>query len=266
MSTITLTTDFGTRDPYVAQLKAALLRNGPRDLRLIDLSHELIPHDVRGAALFVADALPQFPDGTIHVVVVDPGVGSARRPLALQCGTQLCVGPDNGVFSVLFEAGYRGVELSPERVGVSQLSATFHGRDLFAPAAAQLARGRALHELGTRLDPSTSELVSVTWPEPTRDAAGFVGEVIHIDHFGNLSTNLRSAQLEVLARELGARAFVLTLRGRSSRIVNHYAEVPEGCLLGVLGSSDRLEIAARNASAAAATGARIGDRVRLETV
>lgn len=265
MSIVTLTTDFGTRDPYVAQLKAALLRCGPSDLRVIDLSHELAPQDVRAAAQFAADALPQFPPGTIHVVVVDPGVGSARRPLALRCGEQLCVGPDNGVFSLL-EPPAIGVELDATRVGASQLSATFHGRDLFAPAAGLLAKGSALEALGTPIDLRANPIVHIDIPAPMRDAGGIVGEVIQIDHFGNLITNLRSAELELLTRESGATAFALTLRGRSSRVVNHYAEVPDGCLLALLGSSDRLEIAARNANAAALTSARIGDRVRLEAV
>jgi S-adenosylmethionine hydrolase len=263
---ITLTSDFGTRDPYVAQLKAALLRRGPSDLRLVDLSHDLPAQNVREAALFVAAALPQFPAGTIHLAIVDPGVGSARRPLALRCGEQLCIGPDNGVFSLLFDARVEAVQIEPERIGVTQLSATFHGRDLFAPAAASLANGNTLAALGTPLDPRTAELVRIALPEPARDAGAFVGEVIHIDRFGNLITNLRSAELDVLVREQAARAFALTLRGRSSRVVSHYAEVPTGCLLGVLGSSDRLEIAVRDGNAAELTGAHLGDRVRLEVV
>ena len=149
---------------------------------------------------------------------------------------------------------------------MKQLSATFHGRDLFAPAAAALARGAALESLGRRLDPRTAELVRVALPEPVKEGAGYVGEVIHIDRYGNLITNLRSAHLAELTTELGASACALTLRGRSSRVVHHYAEVPEGCFLGLLGSSDRLEVAARNASAAELSGGRIGDRVRLEAV
>jgi S-adenosylmethionine hydrolase len=266
MALITLTTDFGTRDAYVAQLKAALFRLGPSDLRVVDLTHELPAQNIREAALFIADSLLQFPPATIHLVVVDPGVGSARRPLAARCGEQLCVGPDNGVFSLLFDAQLEAVALEPERVGATRLSATFHGRDLFAPAAAQLARGTALETLGKRLDPRTAELVRLSIPEPVRDGAGFVGEVIHIDRFGNLITNLRSAELATLTREHSARAFALTLRGKSSRLVGHYAEVPEGCLLALLGSSDRLEVAVRDGNAAEVSGARIGDRVRLEAV
>jgi len=267
MSLITLTTDFGTRDPYVAQLKAALYRSGPTSLQLADLSHELAPQNLREAALFVAAALPQFPPGTIHLVVVDPGVGSARRPIALRCAEQLLVGPDNGVFSLLFERGVQSaVELEPARLDVKQLSATFHGRDLFAPAAAALARGLAIESLGKRLDPRSAALAQLTLPEPTKEGAGYVGEVIHVDRYGNLITNLRSAHLAELAAEHGASAWALTLRGRSSRVVHHYAEVPEGCFLGLLGSSDRLEVAARDANAAELSGGRIGDRVRLEGV
>lgn len=266
MSLITLTTDFGTRDPYVAQLKAALYRLGPSDLRVVDLSHELPAQNVFEAALFVADALPQFPASTVHLVIVDPGVGSARRPLAARCGEQLYIGPDNGVLSLLYDAKLEAVAIEPERIGVTQLSATFHGRDLFAPAAAFLARGNALDALGTRLDVRTAELARVTLPEPVRDGSGFVGEVIQIDRFGNLITNLRSAELAILSREDAARAFALTLRGKSSRVVSHYAEVPEACLLGLLGSSARLEIAVRNGDAAQLLGARIGDCVRLESV
>jgi S-adenosylmethionine hydrolase len=266
MSLITLTTDFGTRDPYVAQLKAALYRRGPSGLQVVDLSHDLPPQNVLEAARFVAAALPQFPAGTIHLAIVDPGVGSARRPLAIRAGEQLCIGPDNGVLSLLYDAKLEAVTIEPERLGITQLSATFHGRDLFAPAAAFLASGNALEGLGKRLDPRTADLVRLALPEPTRDAGGFVGEVIHVDRFGNLITSLRSAELQTLARENAADAFALTLRGKSSRVVAHYAEVPEGCLLGVVGSSDRLEIAVRNGNAAELTGARIGDRVRLEVV
>jgi len=269
MRLVTLTTDFGTRDPYVAQLKAVLYAGGAGSLQVLDLSHELPAQDVREAALFVAAALPRFPAGTIHVVVVDPDVGSARRALAVRCGEQLCVGPDNGVLSLLFDRTTQAVELDPVRLGISQLSATFHGRDLFAPAAAALARGTALEGLGQNLARGGAALVRLEFAVPAPEGTGFIGEVIHVDRFGNLITNLQRAQLAALSDNPtaeSARGFALTLRGRSSRLVGHYAEVPVGCLMAVVGSSDRLELAARNASAAELTGARIGDRVRLERV
>jgi len=262
MSLITLTTDFGTRDPYVAQLKAALYRTGPAGLQLADLTHELPAQNIREAALFVAAALPQFPNGTIHLVVVDPGVGSARRPVAVRIAEQLCVGPDNGVLSLVFDAAPHAVELDPAKLGIAQLSATFHGRDLFAPAAAALASGTPLEALGRR----AADLLRIALPAPAREADAYVGEVIHIDRFGNLITNLHVAHLTELSRDRRAHDFALTLRGRSTRLANHYAEVPEGCLTALLGSSDRLEIAARNESAATLCGAKLGDRVRLEPV
>ncbi|HKU42136.1 MAG TPA: SAM-dependent chlorinase/fluorinase [Polyangiales bacterium] len=266
MALITLTTDFGTRDPYVAQLKAVLYAGSPSGTQVVDLSHELPAQNVREAALFVEAALPRFPAGTIHVVVIDPGVGSARRPIAVRARGQVCVGPDNGVLSQLFDAELSAVELDPTRLGVAQLSATFHGRDLFAPAAAALASGRPLAELGRTLDPRSAELKVADLPKPTREGAGLVGEVLQIDRFGNLITNLATADLEAFMREAPARSYAITLRAKSCRLVNHYAEVPEGCLLALVGSAQRLEVAARNASAAELLSARLGDRVRLESV
>ena len=266
MVLVTLTTDFGTRDAYVAQLKAVLYSGCPSGTQIVDLSHDLPAQSVRDAALFVEAAVPRFPPGSIHLVVIDPGVGSKRRPLAIRARNQLCVGPDNGVFSQLFDAELQAVELDPALLGVTQLSATFHGRDLFAPAAVALANQRALQDLGRSLDPRNAGLVLAELPQPARDGAGLIGEVLQIDRFGNLITNLASAVLEDFKREQRARGYALTLRGKSCRLVEHYAEVPEGCLMALLGSADRLEIAARNASAAELTGARLGDRVRLESV
>jgi S-adenosylmethionine hydrolase len=260
---ITLTTDFGLRDSYVAQLKAALYQRGPSDLQVVDLSHELPAQDVRHAALFIADALARFPPETVHLVVVDPGVGSARLPLALRSRDQVCVGPDNGVFSLFWSGELEAVAIEPERIGASQLSATFHGRDVFAPAAALLAAGRTLESVGRLVDPGT--LVRLSIPAPQRDASGFTGEVIHVDHYGNVITNLRSAELAALARD-HAGAPALKVRNEVARIANHYAEVPEGSVLGLLGSSDRLEIAVRNGSAAERIGIQIGERVRLQAV
>src|SRR5262245_34010154 len=138
---VTLTTDFGTRDAYVAQMKGVLYAQGPSDLEVVDLSHELGAQQLFEAALFVRDAWPRFPAGTIHVVVVDPGVGSARRALVCSNAGQLMVGPDNGVMSLWAGADAQLFVLDPKRVVAAPLSATFHGRDLFAPAAARLAAG-----------------------------------------------------------------------------------------------------------------------------
>lgn len=257
MERVTLTTDFGTRDAYVAQLKAELYRRGPAALQVVDLSHEIGPQDVREAALFVAAALPRFPAGTIHVVVVDPGVGSARRAVCVSAFGQWLVGPDNGVFSWVCAGPHAAVEIDPARLGLPPPSATFHGRDLFAPAAAALASGRGFDELGPRID----ALVRLPWPQPSRSGQSLVGEVIHIDRFGNLISNIERA--DGLLLQAAAGPLVVRFRSRILPIVNHYAEQAEGALFALWDSSDRLELAARNTSAAQLSGGGLGDLVQL---
>jgi S-adenosyl-L-methionine hydrolase (adenosine-forming) len=254
---VTLTTDFGTRDSYVAQLKGVLYSLGPDTLSVVDLSHEIEPQNVREAALFVRAAWPRFPQGTVHLVVVDPGVGSARRALAARCGGQLWLGPDNGVlWPLLAEAdggGTQLVALELVRLGIGQVSATFHGRDLFAPAVAQLTQGRALEELGEPVrDP-----IELTFPRPVREGAAIRGEVIHIDRFGNLITNLTRA-------ELGAAGRARLGGGAPLPLVRCYADAEAGALVALIGSSELLEIALRDASAARATGAQLGAEVSID--
>lgn len=252
---VTLTTDFGTRDSYVAQLKGVLLRLGPPGLQILDLSHDIGAHAVREGAFFLRGALPQFPPGTIHVAVIDPGVGSARRPIAIATSGQLLVGPDNGLFGWLLGPDARAHEIARDR-GEDAVSATFHGRDVFAPAAARLARGTPLHELGAGVrDP-----VRLAWPEPVVSGAGVRGEVVHVDRFGNLITNV--------TRELLPRAPLQVRLGRRKLggLRDHYAQVRVGTLLALVGSSGLLEVAVREGSAHDRTGAGVGARVDVETV
>jgi S-adenosylmethionine hydrolase len=250
---ITLTTDFGTRDSYVAQVKGVLLSLGPPALQLVDLGHELAPHDVREGALFLRAAVPRFPDGTIHLAVVDPGVGSARRALAVEVAGQRLVGPDNGLFGWSLAQGARvhQIEAPP---GTSAVSSTFHARDVFAPAAARLAHGEPLAALGARV----RDALTLAWPEPEAGTDAVQGEVIHVDRFGNLITNIERAHV----RLTGARvvAFGRTLPA----IRDHYAQVAPGELLALFGSEGLLEIAARDASAARITGAGVGSPVAVE--
>jgi len=253
---ITLTTDFGTRDPYVAQLKAVLYGRGPAGLQVVDLSHAIAPQDVRAASLFVEAALSGFPAGTTHLVVVDPGVGSARRPIAVEQHGQRYVGPDNGVLSLRFDGTQRAVEIEIARLNLPPPSATFHGRDVFAPAAAALASGCELEALG----PVAHDLVRLLWPEPARAGDSIHGEVIHIDHFGNLITNLRSEHV----RSLGHAQLAVELHEQRITLATHYAEVPRAALVALIGSSDRLEIAVRDGHAARSTGAAVGARVCLQ--
>jgi S-adenosylmethionine hydrolase len=260
---ITLTTDFGTRDAYVAQLKGVLYSQGPSELEVIDLTHDIAPQALREAALFVRAAWPRFPAETIHLVVVDPGVGSSRRALALEAHGQHWVGPDNGVMSLLFDGQERAVELSPKEVGVSSMSATFHGRDLFAPAAARLAHGVTLESLGS----VARELVRLSMPMPQRRGAQLRGEIIHVDHYGNLISNITRAELQKLAGAPALNALRVRLGGAGEPVlpwVRVYAEAGPEQLVALIGSSEQLEIALPNGSAAGRTGAGVGSALFIE--
>ena len=254
---VTLTTDFGTRDSYVAQMKGVLYAIGPRELEVVDLTHEIGPQQLREAALFLRAAWPRFPAGTIHVVVVDPGVGSARRALACACGDQLWVGPDNGVMGLAAERFERidAVALHPERFVSGPVSATFHGRDVFAPAAARLAHGDAIETLGELID----AMARLPWPVASRAQDALHGEVVHVDRFGNLISNISRVQVE----ELCATGELSTLRVRVGHsgwlpLVRCYADAAQGSVVALLGSSEWLEVAVTNGHACGQLGLSIG--------
>ena len=187
-SLITLTTDFGTRDGYVAAMKGIMLTISP-SANLIDVSHQITPQDVMEAAFVLRSVVDHYPQGTVHLAVVDPGVGTDRRAIALEHRGSYFVGPDNGLFSLVLE------EDAPERVVVldrpgfwrdPSTSSTFHGRDIFAPVAAHLASGRNLEDVGS----PTDRLTPLHWALPTIDEHGVQGWVVHIDRFGNCITNI----------------------------------------------------------------------------
>jgi S-adenosylmethionine hydrolase len=239
---VTLTTDFGTADGYAGALKGAVLARLP-SARLVDLSHDLAPGDVAAASHLLARAAPLFPPGTVHVAVVDPGVGTARRGLALRAGGQLFVGPDNGIFAGVLEAlGEPPVvhALESRSLWRAPVSPVFHGRDVFAPVAAHLAGGGELAQVGPALAPG--DLVRLAAPVPSPVAGGMRGEVVHVDRFGNLVTNLCASE--------GAEASV-EVAGRRLPLSRTYADVAPGALVAVVGSSGRVEIALRDGSAAA---------------
>jgi S-adenosylmethionine hydrolase len=258
---VTLTTDFGLRDPFVASMKAVILSIEKR-ARLVDLSHEMPPHRVLPAAWFLREACPWFPAGTIHVAVVDPGVGGPRRPLVAKAGGQLYVGPDNGIFSLVFQkAPLEGAwQISDPKYLLPKISRTFHGRDLFAPAAAHLARGLPPSVFGPEiLDPTTLEI-----PGPTVCPDRLAGEVVWVDRFGNCATNLEEAQV---SRWAAGEPFTIHAASRKIRGVSEsYASVPAGRLLAIFNSSGLLEIACNQASAHEALGLKEGDPVVLERV
>lgn len=229
---ITLLTDFGTADGYVGEVKGVLASMAPH-ANIIDISHDVRAQDIDGARLALARYWRRFPVGTVHVVVVDPGVGSARAALAVQSGDRFLVGPDNGVLSpALFALDAQVISLPVP----ASASATFHGRDVFAPAAAQLASGASVHDLG---EPWHSAVRRRT-PEAQKRADGVIeGEVITIDRFGNAITNLYvrgEGSLEVGAKRLP--------------VMRTYAEAASGTCIGVVGSSGLLEVAVRDGDAA----------------
>lgn len=256
---ITLTTDFGTQDGYVAAMKGVMLSAIPT-LRFVDLTHEVAPQDVMEAAFLLNTAAWEFPAGTVHLVVVDPGVGTDRRPVAIRAGGHYFVGPDNGLFSLLLDGEPidAGVRLDPAQVGADdRLSTTFHGRDLFAPAAARLAAGTALDALG----PSLDQLKALHWALPIPDAEGIRGWVVHIDRFGNCITNIPRAMLK---EQRGGRSVVCYVGSGVVRGLREtYGTVEKGEPLLVVGSSDFLEIAVNSGNAATMLDIRKGAPVNL---
>jgi S-adenosylmethionine hydrolase len=240
---ITLLTDFGTADGYVGEMKGVILSAIP-DVMIVDITHALAPQDIDSARLTLARVWRRFPRGTIHVVVVDPGVGTERTAMAVESDGRLLVGPDNGVLSpALLNPGVRTVALAIP----PDASPTFHGRDVFAPAAAALARGRSVDSLGS---PYAGAILRRT-PEPRRIESGHIaGEVILIDRFGNAVTNL-----------VGRRDMLVEINGREIPIVRTYSDVESGSPLALVGSNGLIEIAVRDGSAAAELQIARGDQI-----
>ena len=243
---VALLTDFGTHDHYVGAMKGVILSVCP-GATLVDITHEIAPQDVTAAAIQLSAAYRYFPPGTVFLVVVDPGVGSARRAIAADAGGYRFVGPDNGVLSLaLHDAGgqTRVVELTERKYARPTISATFEGRDRFAPAAGWLARGVDVAALGRAvLDPRLLDL-----PTPTVTAAGIDGRVMHIDRFGNLITNITAASITQPV------AYVDVAGRRIEEVVATYSDVPASAMCALIGSSGFLEIAVNGGSAAGLLG------------
>lgn len=250
---LTLLTDFGAGSGYPAQVKAVLLSALP-EARLVDVSHEVPPYDVLAGALLLEACAPRFPREAVHLAVVDPGVGTRRRAVALQdAAGRRFVGPDNGLFTPFLD-GAEVRELLPGQGPVPRpASATFHGRDLFAPVAAFLAGGGALSALG----PAVRDPVRLRWPRAERRGGEVAGECVAADGFGNVVTSVREEDLP------GAAPLRVEVAGAAARFVVTYGEGAPGELLALVGSSGRLELAVREGSAAARLGAWRGAAVRV---
>lgn len=242
MGIITLTTDFGEQDYYVGAIKGAVLAIAP-EATLVDLTHQIPPQEVLTGAFVLWHAAREFPPGTVHLAVVDPGVGTRRLALAMRSQGQLWVGPDNGLFTFAFDAPDCEIHaLAHAALQGSRRSATFHGRDLFAPAAAHLSRGFPLAEVGPRI---AAPVRLPSWA-PERRPDCLVGQIIHVDRFGNLVTNIPAADLEPWRRALRIRLGDQLI----TRLCRTYADAEPGAVLALIGSAELLEIAVNGGNAA----------------
>ncbi len=258
---VTFTTDFGLSEPFVGIMHGVVLNIHP-EATIVDVCHSIASYDVQEGAWTIAQAYHYFPPGTVHVVVVDPGVGGARRPILAETEDYLFVAPDNGVLTLveMREPKFAVRHITAERYFVQPVSQTFHGRDIFAPVAGWLSDGVAAEEFG----PKVNEWVRLSLPVVERSGAKrLCGEVLKVDKFGNLITNVATRDVPSLLAE-SPPAVSIRIAGRTiRRVCQSYAEGSEGALFAILGSSGYLEIAARQDSAAARLGAAAGTAVEI---
>jgi S-adenosyl-L-methionine hydrolase (adenosine-forming) len=260
MTIITLLTDFGLQDGYPGAMKGVIWTIAPQ-VKIADISHEIRSQDIFHGALTLSRTAWFFPPATIHVSVVDPGVGTRRRPIALQVGDYYFIGPDNGLFTLVLEHAetrkypIRAVHLNNSAYWLPEVSRVFHGRDIFAPVAAHLANGVLLEDLGAFIhDPVR---LAIPHPEPLNDG-GWRGQIIEIDHFGNLATNITQEHLQHL------HAFEVHVAGEIiPGLVNTFGDRPPGTLVALLDNSASLAVAVVNGNAAQRLGSVIGDPVEV---
>ena len=251
MVTITLLSDFGLTDPYVAEMKGIILSTNP-DLRIVDVSHGIERHNIAMGSFILETALPYFPQGSIHVAVVDPGVGTERLPLVVLCKLGVLVGPDNGLLVRAAERlGFKtAYQIDRRRFKGEKVSATFHGRDVFARMAANLADGLRPDTVGAVV----KELVRLDIPSVGVSDKGMTCTVLHVDSFGNVILNLGEEEFLRLGLHDDRRLEVKTIHGRSASMARTYWEIRRDGLGIILGSQGYVELAMRESSAAARLG------------
>jgi S-adenosylmethionine hydrolase len=259
---ITLTTDFGLIDPYAAEMKAAILKICPNAV-IVDITHEIAKFNIRVGAYVLASAVPYFPEGSIHVAVVDPGVGTQRRPILIQTKQGFFVGPDNGLLVLVAEKQtiIRVNELTNPRFMLPKVSNTFHGRDIFAPAAAHLLNGAKPAEFG----PEIREAAKPAFTKVTRRNSALAGEVLHVDGFGNIITNINEKEVEQSAVK-GAVNVELAGYKLKMKFCKAYGETKPREPLALIGSHGFLEIALNQGNAAAKFKTKAGDQVTITPV
>jgi S-adenosyl-L-methionine hydrolase (adenosine-forming) len=255
---ITLLSDFGHKDPFVGIMKGVIFGINP-DARVVDLSHGIPPQDLMAGAMVLRHAAPYFPPGTIHVGVVDPGVGTERRALLIEADGAYFIGPDNGLLSLALDEKKPGqiVELNNAVFHLRPTSSTFHGRDIFAPVAGYLSLGIRPADFGTLV----GELTRLRWPKATAVRGGLEGEVVYIDGFGNLVTNIEDRALGAFRDHLLTfRVGAVTIRG----LARNYAGGDDRGYLALINSWGLLEIAQYQGPAQRASGARLGDKIFIQ--
>jgi S-adenosylmethionine hydrolase len=249
---ITLTTDFGSSDHFVGVLKGVILGICPT-ARIVDITHEAPAYETAQAAFLLAQAYRYFPPKTVHVAIVDPGVGTARRPLLVEAAGQFFIGPDNGVLAMVYSGiSHRARHITAEKYFLKPVSRTFHGRDIFAPVAAHLAGGVRPAAFGKRIE----DHLKIAFDKPQRTAKRtYSGAVLHIDRFGNMVTNFHSSDFP----DLSLNAFDMAVGTRTiSRFALTYASGDPGEVFVILGSSGYYEIAANQGSASKLLGCDVG--------
>ncbi|MDW8023239.1 MAG: S-adenosyl-l-methionine hydroxide adenosyltransferase family protein [Nitrososphaerota archaeon] len=256
---ITLTTDFGLADPYVAEMKGVILKINP-EAKIVDISHNIEKFNIKMGAYVLAAAAPYFPEGTIHVAVVDPGVGTKRKPILIEAGNGFFIGPDNGVLALAaVKQGIKHVyEIANPKFMLPKISFTFHGRDIFAPTAAFLSKGVSPPDFGREI----RKIVTPRFAKITRRGDMLTGEVIHVDGFGNIVTNFTEKELALTGFKdvvkVKLKDFTLSLK-----LCKAYADVEPQKPLAIVGSHNFLEISINRGNAAETFKVKSGDKVTL---
>lgn len=252
---MTLTTDFGTGDGYVGAMKGVILHRAP-GTQIVDIAHDIEPHDIAAGAYCLRQAAPYFPDGTIHVAVVDPGVGTARKPVVIDDGRHVYVGPDNGLFSLVAPSPQAVYAIEREGFVLPEVSSTFHGRDVFAAAAAALAAGAHAHEAGPAVELGGKLLLGKMRPPEDLPAGTTLATVVYIDHFGNLITDVTRDDLPPAPRFRVAGQVI-------ERLSTTFGDVAAGELVAYVGSAGTLEIGVREDDAGQVLGVARGDYIEI---
>ncbi len=256
---VTLLTDFGLEDAYVGIVKGVILGINHR-AGIVDITHGVVLGDIIHAAIILQHSYRYFPEGTIHLAVVDPGVGTRRRPIIVKTGGHFFVGPDNGIFGKVISGSSRVVHITNRRYFLSEPGSTFHGRDIFAPVAAHLSNGVSYEKMGHFIDDS----VPINIPVPRREDGKLVGQILYVDHFGNMITNIRRNDIESLGSESRKRIRIMDVIIEG--IADTYANKGKGEPVALFGSTGYMEIAVNMGNACRMFGVEHGEERDIKVI